>query len=125
LAWLCKINLYFFSFSYFLLDIFFIYISNAIPKVPYTSSPPPPTPIPQPTLSCFLALAFPCTRASNLHKTNGLSSQSTVWSSFLSFMWSVNCILGILSFWLIPTYQWVHTTCVLLWLGYLTQDDIF
>jgi hypothetical protein len=23
---------------------------------------------------------------------------STLWSSFLSFMWSVNCILGILSF---------------------------
>jgi hypothetical protein len=24
---------------------------------------------------------------------------STLWSSFLSFMWFVNCILGILSFW--------------------------
>jgi hypothetical protein len=22
-------------------------------------------------------------------------------------------------------YQWVHTICVLLWLGYLTQDDIY
>jgi hypothetical protein len=29
--------LFFFS---FLLDIFFIYISNAIPKVPYTPTPP-------------------------------------------------------------------------------------
>ena len=26
---------------------------------------------------------------------------------------------------LISTYQWVHTICVLLCLGYLTQDDIF
>jgi hypothetical protein len=40
----------------FLLDIFFIYISNAIPKVPYTL---PPCLAPQPTHSCFLALAFP------------------------------------------------------------------
>jgi hypothetical protein len=30
----------FFSFIYFLLDIFFIYISNAIPKFPYTLPPP-------------------------------------------------------------------------------------
>jgi hypothetical protein len=31
-----------FSFNLFiLLDIFFIYISNAIPKVPYTLPPPP------------------------------------------------------------------------------------
>jgi hypothetical protein len=26
---------------------------------------------------------------------------------------------------LISTYQWVHSRCVLLWLSYLTQDDIF
>ena len=26
---------------------------------------------------------------------------------------------------LISTYQWMHTMCVLLWLSYLTQDDIF
>jgi hypothetical protein len=32
---------YFFAFIYFLLDIFFIYISNAILKVPYTVPPPP------------------------------------------------------------------------------------
>jgi hypothetical protein len=48
----------FFFFS-FLLDIFFIYISNAIPKVPYTL----PCPAPLPTHSHFLALAFPCTEA--------------------------------------------------------------
>jgi len=29
------------------------------------------------------------------------------------------------AFGLIATYQWVHTMCVSLWLGYLTQDDIF
>jgi len=29
------------------------------------------------------------------------------------------------AFGLISTYQWVHTMCVFLWLGYLTQDDIF
>jgi len=29
------------------------------------------------------------------------------------------------AFGLIATYQWVHTMCVFLWLGYLTQDDIF
>ena len=54
---------------YFLLDIFFIYISNAISKVPYTL-PWPCSPI----HSCFLALAFPCTGAYDLHKTKGLSS---------------------------------------------------
>jgi hypothetical protein len=43
----------------FLLDIFFIYITNAIPKGPYT----PPCPAPEPTHSCFLALVFPCTGA--------------------------------------------------------------
>jgi hypothetical protein len=42
----------------------------------------------------------------------------------LSFIWSVSCIMGIPKFFLISIYQWVHTICVLLWLGYLTQDDI-
>jgi hypothetical protein len=45
-------------FKIFLLGIFLIYISNAIPKVPHTL-----TPTPLPTHSHFLALAFPCTRA--------------------------------------------------------------
>ena len=35
---------------------------------------PSPCPAPQPTHSCFLALAFPCTGAYDLHKTKGLSS---------------------------------------------------
>jgi hypothetical protein len=50
----------------FLLGIFFIYISNAIPKVPHIL---PPTPLP--THSHFLALAFPCTEAYKVCKTNG------------------------------------------------------
>jgi hypothetical protein len=29
------------------------------------------------------------------------------------------------TFGLISTYQWLHTMCFLLWLGYLTQHDIF
>jgi len=54
------------------------------------------------------------------------TEETTLWSSFfLSFMWSVDCIWLIQTFGLISTYQWVHTMCVFLWLGYLTQDDIF
>ena len=53
----------------FLLDIFFIYISNSIPKSPVPSLHPAP----KPTHSRFLALAFPCTGAYDLHKTKGLS----------------------------------------------------
>jgi hypothetical protein len=41
----------------FLLDIFFIYISNAILKVPYT------LPLPCSPTHHFLALVFPCTGA--------------------------------------------------------------
>jgi hypothetical protein len=48
--------------------------------------------------------------------------------TLVSFL-RVSCGLWIVSwvfrtFGLISTYQWVHTMCVLLWLGYLTQDDI-
>jgi hypothetical protein len=50
----------------FLLGIFLIYISNAIPKVPHTL---PTTPLP--THSHFLALAFPCTGAYKVCKSNG------------------------------------------------------
>jgi hypothetical protein len=49
----------------FLLDIFFIYISNAILEVPYTS----PYPAPLPTHSHFLALVFPCNGAYKVCKT--------------------------------------------------------
>ena len=50
----------------FLLDIFFIYISNVSPfpsfplKIPYHLPPPPAQ---QPTHFCFLALGFPYTEA--------------------------------------------------------------
>jgi hypothetical protein len=56
-----------FFFIYFLLDIFFIYISNAIPKVPYMLLPP----CSPPTHSRFLALACPCTGAYKVCKTKG------------------------------------------------------
>jgi hypothetical protein len=55
---------------YFLSDIFFIYISNAILKILI----PSPHPAPQPTHSRFLALAYHCPGAYNLPKTKGLSS---------------------------------------------------
>jgi hypothetical protein len=50
---------------FYLLDIFFIYISNAIPFPSFLSENPlyPPCPAPQPTHSCFLALAFTYTGA--------------------------------------------------------------
>jgi hypothetical protein len=49
-----------------MLGIFFIYISNAIPKVLHTL---PPTPLP--THSHFLALVFPYTEAYKVCKTKG------------------------------------------------------
>ena len=55
-----------FFFLIFLLGIFLIYISNAIPKVPHTL---PSTPLP--THSHFLALEFPCTGAYKVCKSNG------------------------------------------------------
>jgi hypothetical protein len=61
----------FFNLNDFLLDIFFIYISNAIQKVPYTllplCSPTHPLQLPGP--------GIPCTGAYDLCKTKGLSSQ--------------------------------------------------
>jgi hypothetical protein len=61
---------FFFIFLYFLLGIFLIYMSNAIPKVPHTL---PPTPLP--THSHIVALAFPCTGAYKFASTMGLSFQ--------------------------------------------------
>jgi hypothetical protein len=58
----------FYIFLVFFIDIFFIYISNAYPNVPYT---PPPCSSPLPIHSCFLALAFPSTGAYKVCKTNG------------------------------------------------------
>jgi hypothetical protein len=51
---------------FFLLGIFLVYIFNAIPKVLHTH---PPNPLP--THSPFLALAFPCTGAYKVCKSNG------------------------------------------------------
>jgi hypothetical protein len=61
------VEIYCKNFFKFLLDIFFIYISNAILKVPYTLPPPcsPTHPLPLP------ALAFPCTGAYKVCKTKG------------------------------------------------------
>jgi hypothetical protein len=59
-------SFFFFFFNVFLLGIFLIYISNAIPKVPHTL---PPTPLP--THSHVLALTFPCTGAYKVCKSNG------------------------------------------------------
>jgi F0F1-type ATP synthase membrane subunit a len=67
----------FFSLSFFLLDIFFIYISNIIPFASFPSKTPlslPPPPAQQPTHSLFLALAIPYTGTYNLHRTKGFSS---------------------------------------------------
>jgi hypothetical protein len=62
-----------FLFLLLLLGIFLVYIFNAIPKVPHTHPPNPlPTPPnPLPTHSPFLALAFPCTGAYKVCKSNG------------------------------------------------------
>jgi hypothetical protein len=54
-------------FSNFLLGIYFIDISHAIPKVPYTH---PPRAL-LPTHSHFLALALPCTGAYIVCNTKG------------------------------------------------------
>jgi hypothetical protein len=56
-----------FFFFNFLLDIFFIYISKAIPKVLYTLPPP----CSSTTHSHFLALVFLCTGAYIVCKTKG------------------------------------------------------
>ena len=45
-------------------------------------------------------------------------------SFFLNIIWYVDCFLGIPSFWTNICLSWVHTMCVLLWLGHLSQDDI-
>jgi hypothetical protein len=63
--------------SFFLLDIFFIYISNVISFPDFPSKKPlsdPPLPAHQPTHSCFPVLALPYIGASSLLMTKGLSS---------------------------------------------------
>jgi hypothetical protein len=50
-----------------------------------------------------------------------------LWYSFLSSIQFAGCIVGILSLGLKSTYQWLYSmcVCVLLCLGYLTQDIFF
>jgi hypothetical protein len=60
------VSFFIYLFIFYLLGIFFIYISNAIPKVPHT---PPPTPLS--TYSHFLTLVLPCTEAYKVCKTKG------------------------------------------------------
>jgi hypothetical protein len=65
------------SIPFFELDIFLIYISNAIPlpNFPFENPLSPlPSPYLQPKHSHFLAQEFPYTGSYNLHRTNGLSS---------------------------------------------------
>jgi hypothetical protein len=69
-SWCQWYSLYFFFQKKFLLDISFIYISNAIPQSPLYP-PPHPRPAPKPTHSHFLALVFPCTGAYKVWKTKG------------------------------------------------------
>jgi hypothetical protein len=40
-------------------------------------------------------------------------------------LWVASWVFWTYFLWLTSTYQWEHPMCVLLWLGYLTQDDIF
>jgi hypothetical protein len=71
-----KFVIYFFIFFYCLLShlffpIFIRYLAHLYFQC-YTKSPPyPPTPTPLPTHSPFLALAFPCTGAYKVCKSNG------------------------------------------------------
>jgi hypothetical protein len=63
-----RCSIIFLNFNSFLLGIFFIYISNDIPKVPYTL----PCPAPNPYIR-ILALAFPCIGAYDLYNTKGIN----------------------------------------------------
>jgi hypothetical protein len=85
-------------------------LSPPIPD-PAPLSPPPPLFLP--------SLSNPLPPVSILRKTEA----STLWSSWASYgLWIVSWVFQ--PFGLISTYQWVHTMCVLLWLGYLTHNDI-
>ena len=57
---------------YFLLDIFFIYISNATPKVPYTL---PPALLPYPPTPTSWPWCFPVLGHIKFARSRGLSSQ--------------------------------------------------
>jgi len=80
-------------------------------------SPPPPLFLPSPSHSLPpVSILFPFLRRLK-HPHFGFIS----WAS--NDLWIVSWVFR--AFGLISTYQRVHTMCVLLSLGYLTQDDIF
>jgi hypothetical protein len=55
----------------------------------------------------------------------GKTEASTSCSSFfLAFIFSVNCILDVPSYWANIHLSWLHTMCVHFWWGHLTQDII-
>jgi hypothetical protein len=64
------------SFFFFSKTNFYWIFSSFTFQMPSQKAPIiSPCPAPQPTQSCFLVLAFPCTGAYNLCKTKGISSQ--------------------------------------------------
>jgi hypothetical protein len=65
-------------FHFLKLGIYFIYISNAIPKVPHKAPPP--------THFHFLALAFSCTEAYKVCTTNGPLSTDGRLGHLLTYM---------------------------------------
>jgi amino acid permease len=70
--------MYLFIYLFLLLGIYFVYISNVIPKFP------PQTPTPPPTHSHLLALVFPCTEAYKVCTINGplfplMADQAIFW----------------------------------------------
>jgi hypothetical protein len=70
---------------YFFIRYFLHLHFKCYPKSPLYHPPPTPCPAPQPTHSCFLALAFPCTGAYDLCKSKGLFIS-------LNFSMSKSCI---------------------------------
>jgi hypothetical protein len=70
-CWGLGVGRIFFSTLFF----YWIFSSFTFQMLSWKSPIPSPHPALQPTHSCFLALAFPCTRAYDLLKTKGLSSQ--------------------------------------------------
>jgi hypothetical protein len=83
------------------------------PRTPPPSTFPPSSLPPSPLVIVFFSLP------------NGTEASSFGPFSLLIFVSPVNYILSILYFfWLIFTYQWVHTMHVIFGLSYLTQDDL-
>jgi hypothetical protein len=76
------------------------------------SPPPPSLSLPGPYLNLPpLIILFPLVCR---------TEAPTLWSFFfLSFVWSMVVLCIFWAFFRISTYKWVHTMCILLWLGYL------